>query len=239
MKDLFLADAHLLDPADSNYRALLDFLSQQAHSIRNLVILGDLFEFWIGAGNSAPPRYRPLLSLFEELHRRGVRFTYVEGNHDFHLGPLFRDGLQCTILPDGGSIELDGLRIHLAHGDLINRNDTAYRRWRAFVRSRFMRQLAGMVPMQVSWAVARVLSRRSQRKRSRRPFFDATRLLTDYARERIAEGHDLVVTGHYHQPLQLDLNGGRLVALGDWITQRSYAVLEDGEMQLFDWRDSH
>lgn len=237
MKDLFIADAHLKDPADSNYVDLLEFLTQQAPDIRNLVILGDLFEFWIGTGDGIPSRYRPVVSLLEELHRQGVQLTYVEGNHDFHLGPVFRHRLDGTILPDGGGIELDGLRIHLAHGDLVNQHDIAYRRWRRLVRSRVIRHLAAFVPTQLSWAVARSLSRLSHRQRQNRPPFDASQLLTDYARQKLNEGYDLVVTGHYHQPLLRDLDGGRLVALGDWIERRSYAVLEDGVLQLRDWRD--
>ncbi|RMF45398.1 MAG: UDP-2,3-diacylglucosamine diphosphatase [Deltaproteobacteria bacterium] len=238
MKDLFIADAHLLEPEDANYRDLLAFLGAQADQIRNLVILGDLFEFWIGSDRTVPGRYRPLLTLLEELHRRGVRLTYVEGNHDFHLGPFFRDRLECRILPDGGSIELDGLRIHLAHGDLVDPTDTGYRLWRALVRSRAVRLLAGLAPQHLTWNIARALSRRSRKRRAGKPEFDPTELLKGYARRQLAAGHDLVVTGHYHHPMQIDFEQGRLVALGDWIGGRSYAVLEDGELKLLDWRDS-
>ena len=48
MKTLFIADAHLKNPRDRNYRALLDFLAEQLHVVDRLVLLGDIFEFWVG-----------------------------------------------------------------------------------------------------------------------------------------------------------------------------------------------
>ena len=42
MKDLFLADTHLLDPCDEPYLRLLDFLDGQCGSLRSLVMLGDI-----------------------------------------------------------------------------------------------------------------------------------------------------------------------------------------------------
>ncbi|NCP78923.1 MAG: UDP-2,3-diacylglucosamine diphosphatase, partial [Desulfuromonadales bacterium] len=47
MKAIFIADAHLRQPADANYRALLKFLDRQADGLDALFLLGDIFEFWI------------------------------------------------------------------------------------------------------------------------------------------------------------------------------------------------
>jgi UDP-2,3-diacylglucosamine hydrolase len=57
-------------------------------------------------------------------------------------------------------------------------------------------------------------------------------LLEKFARDRLAQGCDVVITGHFHQPLQRDLDQGLLLGLGDWITQYSYAVHENGRFEL-------
>ena len=108
MKAVFIADAHLLDPEDANYRRLLAFLHQQRGSLSHLVLLGDIFEFWLGYRHSV---FAPFVPLLEELRRQraaGTELVFVEGNHDFHLGPYFSETLACRILPDGGVLELDG-----------------------------------------------------------------------------------------------------------------------------------
>jgi UDP-2,3-diacylglucosamine hydrolase len=41
-----------------------------------------------------------------------------------------------------------------------------------------------------------------------------------------------VVTGHFHHPLLRSDPAGTVVALGDWIDQYSYAVLENGAFRM-------
>ena len=41
-----------------------------------------------------------------------------------------------------------------------------------------------------------------------------------------------VVTGHFHQPFHEKLGDGELIALGDWITQFSFAVYENRSFTL-------
>ncbi len=67
MKDIFLADAHLLDPEDDNYLRLLTFLKNHRGSIRTLVLLGDIFEFWIGYRHTV---FAPYIPLLEELRKQ-------------------------------------------------------------------------------------------------------------------------------------------------------------------------
>jgi UDP-2,3-diacylglucosamine hydrolase len=64
----------------------------------------------------------------------------------------------------------------------------------------------------------------SEEKRRNCP---AREILQPYAETILATGHQAIVTGHYHQPFHAKLGDGELIALGDWITQYSYAVYED------------
>ena len=93
-RDIFLADAHLLHPQQDNYQRLLGFLGAQRGQLRTLYILGDLFEFWVGYRHLIFAPYVPLLNALGDLQQAGTEIVYVEGNHDFHLGPYFRDTLR-------------------------------------------------------------------------------------------------------------------------------------------------
>ena len=233
MKDIFLADAHLLDPADHNYRRLLAFLKSQRGQVRTLYLLGDIFEFWVGYRSVVFAPYIPILDALNRLRSDGTNIVYVEGNHDFNLGPYFRDRLDCKILPDGGTVEIDGLKVYLGHGDLVNGEDKGYRTLRRFLRSHFMRVLMAVAPPDLTWAISRWASRRSKASRIDRPVRKVPdTLLRTHAAALFAQGHQAVVTGHYHCPLIEQSAQGTLVALGDWITQFSYAVFEEGVFTL-------
>lgn len=234
MIDLFLADAHLRDPADPNYRQLLAFLEQQQGRVRTLYLLGDIFEFWVGYRHVVFAPYVPLLEALYRLRQAGTEIVYVEGNHDFHLGPFFAKTLGATILPDGGAVTIDSQRIYLTHGDLIDPADHGYRRLRRLLRSRLIKALIAIVPPDVTWAISRWGSRRSQARRGGRPSYLPLPLLRRHAQRRFNEGCSAVVSGHFHLPC-LETGEGTLVALGDWISQYSYAKLENGEFSLHTW----
>ena len=233
MKTLFIADAHLKSPRDRNYRALLDFLAAQLHAVDRLVLLGDIFEFWVGYRHTVFANYVPLLAMFARYREKGIEICYVEGNHDFHLGPYFRDHLGIKIFPDGGDIKLDDREVRIVHGDLANSADRGYLMLRKVLRSSPMRWLLRIVPPDLAWRIAVAASRQSQKSRPQknrqRPVRD---ILLDYARGIHREGYDVVVTGHFHQPFHIREESFELIALGDWISQFSYATAENGRFEL-------
>lgn len=235
MQDIFLADAHLLDPDAPNYRRLLDFLAAREGRIRTLYLLGDICEFWLGNRHTVFAVYVPLLEALRRLRAAGTQIVYVEGNHDFNLGPYFRDVLGCTILPDGGDLVIDGRRVHLCHGDLINPADHGYRWLRRLLRSRFLRGLNALVNPDIAWAISRWGSHKSQTSRAGRkekPRRSPQELILRYARERFAAGSEVVILGHFHTPFIHAEAGQQCIALGDWIEQYSYAVCADGNFTL-------
>ena len=232
MRDLFIADAHLRHPEDRNYRALLSFLESQSGHIRTLYLLGDLFEFWLGFNHVVYADHIPILHRLSELHALGTRIVYVEGNHDFNLGPFFKQKLDCTVYPDGGEVEIDGQRIYLAHGDLVDPSDRGYRLLRSIFRSRIVRFFSGIVHPDTIWRFAAWASRNSSGKQGHVDRPDCRSILIPYAKQLFDKGYNFVLTGHYHTPFIEQTDTGTLIALGDWIEQYSYAVYENGEFRL-------
>ena len=232
MRALFLADAHLRKPSDPNYRALLAFLEEQYGKTDLLILLGDIFEFWIGK-ETVTDNYAPLIDVFERMHQQGTKLIYVEGNHDFHMGPVFTRRLDCQIFPDGGSIDLDGKKVFLAHGDLANPDDTGYRRLRKFLRSDLVRFLIRTLPNRLLMAIGDRAGHESRKTSvEQRRNSPALEILKPYAEGILDMGHQAIVTGHYHQPFHKKLGDGELIALGDWISQYSYAVYENHAFTL-------
>ncbi|MBN2644004.1 MAG: UDP-2,3-diacylglucosamine diphosphatase [Desulfuromonadaceae bacterium] len=237
MKDLFLADAHLKDPAAPAYRHLLDFLDEQHGQLRTLVLLGDIFEFWVGYRSCVFSAYLPVLQRLQRLHEQGTRLVVVEGNHDFHLGPFFRDSLQATIIPNRGRLELDGCAIHLEHGDLINA-DQGYLWLRRFFRSRLARGLIRILPPDVTWHIGEVLGNGSRRRHHQHDDHSRSKrlpqtALRSQAEQAFAKGCRAFLCGHFHhswqQTLRVNQQSCELLVVGDWGTDGSYVELCDGQ----------
>ena len=233
MRTLFLADAHLNQPSDPNYRALLLFLEKQLGRTDTLVLLGDIFEFWVGYKYTVFSAYVPILEMLDRFRAAGTQIIFVEGNHDFHLGPYFQQHLAARVLPDGDAVELDGRKVFLAHGDLANPEDRSYRVLRSVLRSYPLYLMIRILPPDLTWSIAAMAGRRSRRGREEKSRHKPARgILMDYARGIHARGFETVVTGHFHQPFHAKEAGFELIALGDWISQFSYAVCEDGVFEL-------
>jgi UDP-2,3-diacylglucosamine hydrolase len=233
MKDVFLADAHLRDPGDENYRRLLTFLEGLRGKTRTLYLLGDIFEFWIGYRHAVFSAYVPVLEALRRLREDGTDLVFVEGNHDFNMGPYFEQILGCRVIADDAAVDVDGLRIYLAHGDLADPADSGYRLLRRLLHSRFTLFLARLVTPDLPWAISRWMGRQSRKQYGTRSLRrQPEELILAHARRRFSEGHQAVVTGHFHHSLFLADPAGTVVALGDWIDQYSYAVLEDGAFRL-------
>lgn len=238
MHAIFIADAHLRRKDDENYRLLLEFLAGLRGSIDILYILGDLFEFWIGYERTPYPHYLPVLEKLQELRESGIEIVYFEGNHDFHLGPDFTGRLGVRVYPGPATVVLDGRRVHLCHGDEVNRRDYPYRLLRSVLHGRLIRALTRVVPPAVAAEIAERMGRKSKQNHQRRQHkWDYAALLRAYAAERFAEGCDVVISGHFHLPLIEGDSGHTLLCLGDWLTHYTYGEWRDGVLTLRSYRE--
>lgn len=234
MRAIFIADAHLKKPDDPNYRKLLEFLESITGKTDILIIAGDFFEFWIGDEPQAFPHYAPAIEALNKLCKSGTKIIYIEGNHDFHLGGYFSRELGADVHPDEATLELDGRRIYLCHGDLINKKDYGYMALRFIFRNRFTRLLVKLLPYSLpAWVAQRLGDHSKGKHKATAARWDASGITGDFAMKRAAEGFDLIVTAHYHKPRLAELGDGRqLLALGDWISQFSYGEMIDGKLCL-------
>jgi len=233
MRKIFIADAHLRSPEDANYRTLIRFLETLPRDTDTLYLLGDLFEFWVGYPNPVYSHYREMIDCLKAVRGRGVRIVYFEGNHDFHLGRFFEEQLQAEVHTAGAALEIAGQKVYLCHGDQINRQDYRYRAFRLLLHGPVTKALLPLFSRRLAAHAAVALSQRSSKQHAaRQSRWDYRVILDSFSRGRFAAGCDAVITGHYHLPIFEQEDGHLFIALGDWITQFSYAQWLDGEFSL-------
>jgi len=236
MRKVFIADAHLRNESDENYRILLDFLEGLPGKTDTLFILGDLFEFWIGYPRVPFRHYLPMLEQLRLLRGKGVDIVYFEGNHDFHMGPFFEKTLNARVFSRPAVLDLDGKRVYLSHGDLVNSADYGHRLLRFLLHNRLTRAVIPLVPPIAASYIAEQLGRASRKNHGmRREKWDYPSILRRFAAERFREGCDAVIVGHFHLPLMeqtTDKGKRSLISLGDWISHFTYGEWENGEFSL-------
>lgn len=221
----FIADAHLSGRDSTRQELLIRFLKDHLDQMECLVVLGDLFEFWFGFPGYVDPAYRPLCNTLISLRKRGVRLICLEGNHEFSLGPFFTGTLHSEVYPGSHVLDLNGLRVFLAHGDGLDRWDLRYRLYRALFKNRIIYTLIRLLGPRRALRVKNLISGREwmHRRRKQHP----RRLAEErFAREKCRQGMDVVILAHTHQPGEKTfLLDGRTCSyfnIGDWIEHFSY-----------------
>ncbi len=238
-KIYFISDVHLgfpVLPRPSRVQedALISFLRSIRNDADILYIVGDLFDFWFEYRAAVPKAGACVLFELYALVQAGVRVVYLPGNHDIWLGPYLSEQVGLE-LPGAPLTALhQNLRLFIAHGDDF-RDDWKFRASRALLKSPACIALFRLLHPDLGALLGRTVSRISEYRSSRRPD-TGPYIFLPAARKKIAEGYQVVVCGHYHHALLQPLGAGTLVVLGDWVRQDTYAVLENGRIELKRWR---
>jgi UDP-2,3-diacylglucosamine hydrolase len=235
MRTIFLADAHLVSPDDHNYQLLLQFLRGLEGETETLFIMGDLFDFWLGFPSNPFEQYEPILNSLEKLKRSGCRLVYFEGNHDFHLGPIFRQRLGAEIHTGPAIMTIKDRRYFLCHGDQINTSDHEYRLLRLLLHNRLVASVLSWCPPTVAQRIRarlQTVSRSGYQANSCR--WDYRAIICSFADAVKEKGCEGLITGHFHLAFCEELQEPPFVilSLGDWMGQFTYGELEAEKLVL-------
>ncbi|MBI1861948.1 MAG: UDP-2,3-diacylglucosamine diphosphatase [Deltaproteobacteria bacterium] len=229
MNAIFLSDVHLQDSSSVKARLVIRFLDEVVSRYSHLFILGDLFDVWPGTDGHLAKKFRPVLSSLRNLTERGCEIHYIEGNHDFCLGPFFRESLGIQVHEKQFLGNLGGHRVLMLHGDLGNPKQHSYRVLRKVLRSAPVQLFRRMIPGQMVFDIGRKTSRMSREYQgpiNERRESTIREIYRDSARQLWAEGFDTVIMGHTHIPdemISIVANRTRrYFNLGDWVKNFTY-----------------
>ena len=237
----FLSDAHLggeSRPREAPREARLHrFLAHVAAHGAALYVVGDLFDFWFEYRTAIPRRHFETLAALRELRRAGVEVHYLTGNHDFWLGPFLSQEMGLVTHPGAVTVESQGRRVWLHHGDGLIGGDLGYRILKRVVRHPASIGLYRFLHPDLGIPLAHYFSNLSRDSRSRRPL-DGDRLWREIAEPRFAEGFDTVMVGHFHHVYERRDGNRSFFVLGDWMEHFTYVALQGGELTLQTWPES-
>jgi len=143
-KRIFISDIHFGD--DERYRdpephrraryipdehgeRLLNFLNQQILAekdhVKDLVLLGDVFDTWVCPFDALPPTYdsifgseenQPILDTLRQIADSNVNLYYVNGNHDYDLTDDLLQAAIPGIIVNSAGYDDPELGLHAEHG---------------------------------------------------------------------------------------------------------------------------
>jgi UDP-2,3-diacylglucosamine hydrolase len=242
-KPIFVAsDVHLGAAPPAHERAFLQWLEHAAGEGSEIILNGDVFDFWFEYRWGTTRGHDEALAVLRDIVRGGVPVTLVGGNHDWWGGAYLREEVGLTVLDRPTRRTVAGRETLLAHGDGLGAGDVGYRAIRRVLRSPLTRFAYGMLPVSLGDRIARGVSNTEERWRqwgapqqARSAALEAWALGT-LAREQELE---LVLLGHTHLPMVREPAPGRwYVNSGDWVFHQSYVKLREGEPpRVLDWRE--
>ncbi len=215
-----VADAHLSGPGGSAGPLVEQLRALPGQGCERLVLMGDLFQAWVGFRSFETADVRAVDAALRELRARGVRVDYVEGNRDFFLaGSPYAGAFDRVALET--SFEVRGVRYLAVHGDGLNDRDWKYRFWRRLSKSAMVRLAVRATPR----ALANRMVHSTERRLSKTNFKHRAALpeaaIRAYAERRLAEGHDVLLLGHFHEPRVWKVAGGEVRLLDAWFRSRA------------------
>jgi UDP-2,3-diacylglucosamine hydrolase len=216
---LFISDLHLTAGDAETTRRFVEFMEGPARAARELYILGDLFEAWIGDDDD-DARLEPIVAALRKLTNSGVACALMHGNRDFLLGRRFCEATGARLLGDYEHVTLGGERALLTHGDLLCTDDTRYMTLRAELRSKEWQRDFLARPLAERRQIASDLRQLSATEIAAKDEYIMD--VNQAAVERTMRDHGvtLLVHGHTHRPavhrFELDGRPAVRMVLGAW-----------------------
>ncbi|MCU0951813.1 MAG: UDP-2,3-diacylglucosamine diphosphatase, partial [Burkholderiaceae bacterium] len=220
---VFISDLHLNAAQPATRAAFARFVHEVAPRFAELVILGDLFEYWAGDDDDDATG-REVAALLKALAGRGTRVFVMHGNRDLLLGRDFCAAAGATLLADPtlariGSGE-HAERVLLSHGDAWCTRDAPYMQFRAQARNpAFQAQFLSqpLLARRAFIGQARAASEAGKASKA----MDIMDVTPDEVEQALrAAGVTLLIHGHTHRPdthrFALDGQPAQRWVLPDW-----------------------
>lgn len=228
---VFVGDVHL-DRNDPVLDEFLAYLAGLADRAGRIVLMGDLFNLWIGSPELEQDHHRAVIATLRRIRAGGTEIHYLEGNRDYRIAPAHLGSAFDAVSAVGLDESWGGRRIWAAHGDLVNRQDLQYRAWRALSRSPAAWMLFSAIPRARRFAMAESLERsmRSTNVGMKQEFPES--MIQSYAAPHLAAPGAAVVLGHFHVERELQ---AQVFVLPEWKgSRRHLRASADGELGFED-----
>lgn len=245
-KVYFASDLHLGAPYITNHREhearIVRWLDAIKPDAQALYILGDVFDYWFEYKTVIPRGFVRFQAKIAELVDAGVDVHLFTGNHDAWMFDYLPSELGVKVHQEPIRVTINERNFFLGHGD-----DLGYDRWYHLMmwcfHNRFLQACYRWLHPDLAGIIATTWSRTSRashdaddRRRAGQPLDLDREWQVLYARKQAANGDpaDFFIFGHRHEVIDtvVGSRGQRLLVIGDWIRNFTYAVFDGTDIQI-------
>lgn len=244
----FISDAHLgswgIEHGRMQERRLVRFLDSIKHRASAVYLLGDMFDFWYEWRYAIPKGYTRFLGKLSELTDMGVEVHYFTGNHDIWMYGYLESECGVILHREPLTTEIYDKVFFLAHGDGLGDPDKKFKFIRTVFHNRLCQRMFSMLHPRWSIWFGQTWARHSRMKRidGKEPPYQGENKehLVLFAKDymKTHQNVDYYIFGHRHIELDLMLSKNvRMMILGDWVSQFTYAVFDGEHMYLGEYEE--
>ena len=231
MKPRFISDIHLSEDTPHLTNAFKVFLNKSKETCTHLFILGDLFEIWIGDDDDNSFN-QDIKKALLDFTTDGPKTFLMHGNRDFLIGDAFANEVGISILSDPYTLDINGMKTVLSHGDFLCTDDTDYIEFRNKVRSKEWQKDFLSKSIDERNEIANSLRADSKEATSEKPL-EITDINNDTLKNFInMNKSDLFIHGHTHRPKIHDTQIINRVVLGAWNEYGWYLTIDEKDYNL-------
>jgi UDP-2,3-diacylglucosamine hydrolase len=239
-KIYFASDVHLglypYERSRDREKIFVSWLDQIKNDATELYLLGDIFDYWYEYKKVVPRGFTRTLGKLAEISDSGIPIHFFTGNHDVWVFDYLADEIGVILHRDPVSVELEGKKFFLAHGDGLGPGDFGFKLLKWAFRNKVLQWLYSHLHPNFTMRFAHWWSRKSRYSKGIAEAFqgEEKELQLLFAKEKLKKEHfDYFVFGHRHVPMDIKLNeNSRMINLGEWIFSYTYAVFDGVEMKL-------
>ena len=197
--------------------------------------MGDLFEIWIGDDDDNS-FHKDIKTTLSEFVIDGPEVFFMHGNRDFLIGDAFANEVGISIISDPYSLDINGLKTILSHGDFLCTDDSDYIEFRNNVRSEEWQKNFLAKSIDERNEIANLLRSESKNATSEKSL-EITDANLETVNNFIQENNpDIFIHGHTHRPKIHQHNSTKRVVLGDWDKCGWYLSIEENSLNLKEFK---
>jgi UDP-2,3-diacylglucosamine hydrolase len=225
-KIFFISDLHLSENVPQVVELFNHFINAIFKPHDQLFILGDFFEYYLGADLLDSAQLQALQSL-RHLVKQGSKIYFMPGNRDFLICAETLAQYGVELLQDPSLLTLANQKVLLAHGDTLCTDDVQYQRYRKLAHLGLTQSLFLHLPKILRKCIANKIHRHNPHKtKLNDPNYtlaDATPTAIENLLARYRP--DLLIYGHVHKMGEYHHGKIKRLVLGDWYHTGNYLTL--------------
>lgn len=232
-----VSDLHLHPSRPAGIEHFRAFLNEASRYTPRLMILGDLFDYWIGPYDFHRGEFEAVFSALRHALKQGLRISFVAGNRDFLVRNDLKQKLNVPTYRDQLPVHGNDDSWLGVHGDTLCHHDTSYQFYRRMIQTNWIGEGIRRLP---NWCKRRLIRDLRQISESKIERMEGPDENFSRYRIRCLLGHEYqhLICGHVHYPghhtITVKGQERSIWILGDWIEPKDcvFFIAEGGHSQL-------